>query len=197
MKLKLLLWPLLACTCLAAACDDDDNALTADPSGTISLRMRNDKNNPTVLNGPCYYFACENKDGNLAPYYNETDDTEWLQITDENNFVGRNTACIGSVNGLADITTVPETGWYTKMAVEPGCGYVLSYERQSIYYSPDGETHYGAVDENGKWHEEAQTVTYYRLYVEEWLTDPEGGIIGALVKYQPLWQRRILPAQTL
>ena len=87
-------------------------------------------------------------------------------ISPENNFkavdhYGYQTsyiASIGTVAGLGNITAIPLTGWSHEMAVNPGKGYVQYNER---------------------------TGKFYRMYVTEWMNLAlEGGICGAVVKYQ-------------
>lgn len=89
-------------------------------------------------------------------------------ISPENNFRAKEyysgkerfsyIASIGAVAGLGNITAIPLTGWAQEMAVNPGKGYVQYNER---------------------------TGKFYRMYVTEWMTLAlEGGICGAVVKYQ-------------
>lgn len=69
-------------------------------------------------------------------------------------------ACIGEVKGLGNVSYIPKYGWSTQVRVTPGSGYVV--------YRANGGT-------EGK---------FYRIYVERYITDTNGGIIGADIKYQ-------------
>ena len=82
------------------------------------------------------------------------------------NFMGDNRtgqtlfACIGEVKGLGNVSYIPKYGWNHQMRVTPGSGYV-------VYRANEGT--------EGK---------FYRIYVERYITDTNGGIIGADIKYQ-------------
>lgn len=82
------------------------------------------------------------------------------------NFMGDNRtgqtlfACIGEVKGLGNVSYIPKYGWNYQMRVTPGSGYV-------VYRANEGT--------EGK---------FYRIYVERYITDTNGGIIGADIKYQ-------------
>lgn len=84
----------------------DPGKPTADPTGTVVLRMRND--NETLL-------------GEMI-------------VSPDNNFHCKRgmIASIGSVAGLGNITDIPLTGWSTDVAVTPGNGYV--YYDGNRYY---------------------------------------------------------------
>ena len=96
-----------------------------------------------------------------------------IAMTDDNNFVVRsidqlpycssNLSSIGKVSGLSSIKTAPKSGWDSEMLAQSGYGYVLRYE-----YNAEG----------------FMCNSYTRLYVEEYMTNTAGGIIGARVKYQ-------------
>lgn len=64
---------------------------------------------------------------------------------------------LGEMRGLGDITTIPVDGWSSTVSVLPEHGYVIYF----AYYH-----------------------VFARLYVEKYLTDTSGGIIGAAVKFQ-------------
>lgn len=86
----------------------DPNAPVNDPTGTVVMRMRNDK---------------ETKLGNMI-------------ISSDNNFSceGKNNmiASLGPVSGLGNITDIPLTGWSDNVAVEIGNGYVY-YDGKDYY----------------------------------------------------------------
>lgn len=64
---------------------------------------------------------------------------------------------VGSVKGLGNVANIPITGWASAVAVFPGNGYVA----------------YDIV-----------TKRFYRIYVNGYIVNTTGGIIGAEVKYQ-------------
>lgn len=66
-------------------------------------------------------------------------------------------ASIGAVKGLGNVADIPTAGWAEKVAVIPGSGYV-------------------AYDDYRK--------KFYRIYVNDYLSNTMGGIIGAEIKYQ-------------
>lgn len=109
-----------------------------DPEGTINVSMRNGEESEATKIGAHFFIDYDN---NFSSY----------------NY-GCSFACVGKVNGLGNITGIPNNGWATKVAVEPGNGYVVRYLFNSCYY--------------------------YRLYVEDYILNTSGGIIGAKVKYQ-------------
>lgn len=144
------LYLILFTVCLLHSCGKDEvgsdgesviKGNVPDPDGTISVSMRNgDKGDATFIDN-CFYIG---QDNNFSPrYYN-------CSFT-----------CVGKVNGLGNITGIPEKGWSDKIAVEPGNGYVINYR--------------GLVDE--------PVNKYYSLYVSDYITSTYGGIIGANVKY--------------
>lgn len=84
--------------------DDDEpnlpnpNEVIPDPSGTISISMRN--NNQTSLDG--------------------------LQIGADNNFHGAGWmfSDLGKMNGIGNLKNIPENGWASRVSVNPGHGYI-------------------------------------------------------------------------
>lgn len=127
------------------ACGDDDDPndpgnSVPDPEGTVALRMRNENNGETWL-----------REGDFRIY-----------IDDGNNFVDDYGSSVqfvnlGSMKGLGNITKIPTSGWASKVAVNPGCGYVAKRENY-----------------------------YIRIYVVDYVTSAEvtNGVIGYNVKYQ-------------
>lgn len=144
------LYLILFTVCLLHSCGKDEvgsdgesviKGNVPDPDGTISVSMRNGDNGNATFIDNCFYIG---QDNNFSPrYYN-------CSFT-----------CVGKVNGLGNITGIPEKGWSDKIAVEPGNGYVINYK--------------GLVDE--------PVNKYYSLYVSDYITSTSGGIIGANVKY--------------
>lgn len=117
------------------------STLIPDPEGTIIKSLLNENNGKTKLN-------VGSGDG-------------YLYIDAANNFYGwrANVCCIGQVNGLAAITSVPENGWGNTSAL-PGYGYIA--------FAPNPYT--GKTD-------------YIRIYVVEYIRSGEK-ITGVIVKYQ-------------
>lgn len=152
----------MAMTFSLSACGDDDDDVNAagsasnpqspaDPEGTITMNMRyNDGYN--ILYLPGFYS-----------YYYEN-----LFINSANNFkcISCEISCVGKVNGLAAVKSVPQSGWTNETSVVPGYGYVI---RGS---SSTGQYDKGIYD------------VYARLYVVDYL---ESGNLGAIIKYQSPW----------
>ncbi len=89
---------------------------------------------------------------------NGSTDIDNLYIQDD-NFYGASyhVVSMGAVKGLGNVSYIPVTGWEKSVAVVPGDGYVA--------YSPTFKR-------------------FYRIYVSDFITGTDGGIIGANVKYQ-------------
>lgn len=88
----------------------------------------------------------------------------WVVVNESNNFstVNGEIASVGKVKGLSGIKSLPKSGWTNQAAIVPGNGYVAmdSYNNQ---------------------------VAYARFYVVDFITSTDGGILGAIVKYQRGW----------
>lgn len=102
-----------------------------------------------------------------------------IKIQQDNNFIIYNThrmadiVSMGKAYGLLDVDIVPNAGWSKVVAVLPNYGYLIR------------EYNYGHF-------------TYIRLYVEDYIIDTTGGIIGACVKYQyPFYPDNTLCLDTL
>lgn len=98
----------------------------------------------------------------------------WFYITESNNFGGLADLYVdcqfvdyGAVRGLGNVVSIPKSGWAYQVAVIPGHGYVMRLKDRSDHVYVVGEE-------------------YVRLYVVEELVgaNTNGGIIGAVVKYQ-------------
>ena len=85
---------------------DNPGASVSDPAGTVTLKMRNADNGKTYL-----------------------DD---ILIDTGNNFTGARFVDVGPVAGLGNITSIPKVGWTSRVAVNPGHGYV-AYSNGSFY----------------------------------------------------------------
>lgn len=80
---------------------------------------------------------------------------------------GGEAADMGPVNGLADVTTKPSSGYSGQTTVQKGHGYVVRYRESRDMTNA------------------AVPYRYSRFYVENWLTNAvTGGITGAIVKVQ-------------
>ena len=144
-----------------SACGDDDDDVNAagtasnpqspaDPEGTITMNMRYNGMNTLYL--PGFY----------------TDYGDNLFINSANNFECRwcKISCVGKVNGLAAVKSVPQSGWTNQTSIVPGYGYVIRGYSSTEQYSK------GIYD------------VYARLYVVDYL---ESGNLGAIIKYQSPW----------
>lgn len=83
-------------------------------------------------------------------------------IGSDNNFKGSYCyfVSLGAVKGLGNVSYIPTSGWADQVAVIPGNGYVVC--RYNYWSKP----------------------TFYRVYVNSNITDVNGGVLGAEVKYQ-------------
>jgi hypothetical protein len=81
--------------------DEIDNPVIPDPEGTVSLDMSN---------------PLEKIDGRI--------------YLEEGNFNGALFATLGKIRGLGDVTTIPKTGWVSKIAAIEGHGYIAYYNNQ-------------------------------------------------------------------
>lgn len=98
----------VSCSKSDAVDPNDPNAQLPDPSGTITLSMRNANSGTTYL-----------ADSNI--YIDKAD-----------NFTGATFVSLGPVRGLGNVNYIPKTGWVSKIAVVPGEGYV-AYSNGTFY----------------------------------------------------------------
>lgn len=89
-----------------------------------------------------------------------------IQISSAYNFKGYEYNCsfvsLGKMKGLGNVTAIPQDGWNSSVAVNPGDGYVVRCKE-----------YYGA----------AQYI-YARLYVVSEIAGTSGGVIGYTIKCQ-------------
>lgn len=89
-----------------------------------------------------------------------------IQISSAYNFKGYEYNCsfvsLGKMKGLGNVTAIPQDGWNSSVAVNPGDGYVVRCKE-----------YYGA----------AQYI-YARLYVVSAIAGTSGGVIGYTIKCQ-------------
>lgn len=95
-----------------------------------------------------------------------------IAIGDDNNFYFKGYfptnlwfADLGEMAGLGNITSIPMSSWASEVQVIPGHGYV------AILATHDANQEFRPED-------------IYRIYVIDYITSINGGIIGAHIKYQ-------------
>jgi len=159
------------------SCNKEDDY---DDSVGIEVRMRNydygnDEVEVFVIDsiGITYFGGDPNVPGSYD-YKRYYPDRFYLKINESNNFCIRSElysmgncasiTCVGSVKGLGNIKTIPSSGWANEVAVQPGYGYVIT-----------GSNGYSNKSHNA------------RVYVKDWIVSTDGGIIGAIIKYQSEW----------
>ena len=98
----------VSCSKSDAVDPNDPNAQLPDPSGTITLSMRNANSGTT-------YLADTN-----------------IYIDKADNFTGATFVSLGPVRGLGNVNYIPKTGWVSTVAVVPGEGYV-AYSNGTFY----------------------------------------------------------------
>lgn len=127
------------------------------------------------------FVSCEKDDGSEGiefrmRNYSNGGDGIWLlnsvalEISSSNNFYLYNElynigeiSCVGSVSSLGRIKKIPESGWVREISVNPEKGYIIRCKVNGIY-------------------------NYARVYVEDWIEGTNGGIIGAVIRYQDNWK---------
>lgn len=87
-----------------------------------------------------------------------------IKINSAYNFEGGEFVSLGKMKGLGNVTAIPQDGWNSYVAVNPGEGYVV---RRINYYNYSGEQY-----------------SYARLYVVSAIAGTSGGIIGYTIKCQ-------------
>ena len=94
--------------------------------------------------------------------YKNGDGGPSIYIDEANNFKGSAGFCDVGRKKLNSVKSVPTNGWAGSVAVTPGHSYVIRFGYEDSQYSP---------------------LTYYKLYVVDYIESTGGGIIGAEVKY--------------
>ena len=127
---------------------DDPPTPTPDPEGTITVSVRNASNGNTSV--PLY--SGEFVHGGVS-----------FGIDNGNNFHSGSAwrfASVGQVQGLGNVTKIPNSGWSQKCTVIPGYGYLAV----CAYFN---------------------RMTFVRIYVDrEIIGAGSGGVIGYVIKYQ-------------
>ena len=180
---------MFAIVCIGfASCSSDDDSEKSnsigdqDPEGTVVVNIRNESSggydNLHFDMGPSYTYTST---------YNGTTKTEiitpiaHLYMTPSNNLGGEEIVSVGRVNGLGSINKIPDSGWSTQVALNPGNGYIIrrKYEISGIWDSKKGSY--------GEWIYEYSDYYYSRIYCVEFLTSYDL-IAGATLKYQGNWK---------
>lgn len=139
-----------------------------DVEDAITVRMRNSANGNTYL----YMPATNNNvklriDGSNNFWMDESD--ERVVEDDEVHYLWwyAEICSVGKVGDLSDIDRIPNdnAGWTSKMAVQPGRGYVVRARRKNADLS-------------------YTSYKYMRLRVDSWIDGTNNGILGAVVTYQ-------------
>ena len=142
---------------LFSSCSKDDDAENG------SEVINPDKNVPDP-NGTITLNIMVGDDDNKSVYIN---DFGTIQINSAYNFVGGGSDCsfvsLGKMQGLGNVTVIPQYGWNASIAVNPGDGYVARYHYSDYYYSRNN---------------------YARLYVVSEIVGTAGNVIGYTVKCQ-------------
>ena len=144
------------------SCEKDDG------SEGIEIRMRNTGNREDCL--PILWMDSAYYDGYNGYIYYGGSDVD-LGISEYNNFYVSSRrshcsiTCVGSVSNIRRINRIPESGWASAVSVKPGNGYIICHKNQ------DGDRY-----------------RYARVYVEDWIESTDGGIIGAVIRYQDNWK---------
>lgn len=115
-----------------------------DPKGTITLNMMvGDDNDKSV----------------------SINDFGTIKINSAYNFEGSSCSFVslGKMKGLGNVTAIPQDGWNSYVAVNPGEGYVVRHEIYDSY---------------------SYQYSYARLYVVSAIAGTSGGVIGYTIKCQ-------------
>lgn len=143
---------------LFSSCSKDDDAEN-DNSGPV---INPDKNIPDPKGTITMNMMVGDDEGKRV----SIKDFGTIQISSAYNFKGYEYNCsfvsLGKMKGLGNVTAIPQDGWNSSVAVNPGDGYVVRCKE-----------YYGA----------AQYI-YARLYVVSEIAGTSGGVIGYTIKCQ-------------
>lgn len=141
-----------------SSCSKDDDAEN-DDSGPV---INPDKNIPDPKGTITMNMMVGDDEGKRV----SIKDFGTIQISSAYNFKGYEYNCsfvsLGKMKGLGNVTAIPQDGWNSSVAVNPGDGYVVRCKE-----------YYGA----------AQYI-YARLYVVSEIAGTSGGVIGYTIKCQ-------------
>lgn len=137
---------------LFSSCSKDDDAEN-DNGGVV---INPDKNIPDPK-GTITMNMMVGDDGNSVTIK----DFGTIKINSAYNFTGGSCSFVslGKIKGLGNVTAIPQDGWNSSVAVNPGDGYVVGY------------MDYGLI-------------RYARLYVVSEIAGTSGGVIGYTIKCQ-------------
>lgn len=148
-----------------ASCTDDENGGSGsggfsanDPEGTVIVNMLFEETTLVLIDfGPHQGEAARVKLDNAANFCRYSGNP--VEIVN-----------VGNVAGIGAITEndIERSGYSTKCVAMLGHGYIF---RVPPYDSSPNYTYLG----------------YVRLYVDNWIKNSSGGIIGAVIKYQDNW----------
>lgn len=135
-----------------SSCSKDDDAEN-DNGGVV---INPDKNIPDPK-GTITMNMMVGDDGNSVTIK----DFGTIKINSAYNFTGGSCSFVslGKIKGLGNVTAIPQDGWNSSVAVNPGDGYVVGY------------MDYGLI-------------RYARLYVVSEIAGTSGGVIGYTIKCQ-------------
>lgn len=143
--------------------DDPDDPTPVTPSGP------NAQPNPdTPLPDPAGTVEVNLLIGENGFYVAELGGRLYLKAGNNLYYSDGHIICVDAVNSLANISTLPGSGWAAETAAKAGCGYVL---RKNCYDYTNEQWGY----------------KYCRLYVQSYI-EGVGGIAGVVVKYQSPWE---------
>jgi hypothetical protein len=153
-----------------------ENTVVADPEGTITVSI-NDGNNMFIYEGvaskpynqyPYLIIALAITTSTLNTNFAMTACPDGGNPHGENFYnTGGEAANVGAVEGLGEVTDIPNSGYSTRCIFEKGHGYVVRYKKSYDQSDPDLPYFYG------------------RFYVVDWLiSSTTDGVIGVIIKYQ-------------
>jgi len=135
-----------------SSCSKDDDAEN-DNSGPV---INPDKNIPDPKGTITMNMMVGAKDNSVS-----IRDLGTIQINNAYNFKGDGCSFVslGKIKGLGNVTAIPQDGWNSSVAVNPGEGYVVGYMDYDL-------------------------IRYARLYVVSEIAGTSGGVIGYTIKCQ-------------
>lgn len=135
-----------------SSCSKDDDAEN-DNGGVV---INPDKNIPDPKGTITMNMMVGAKDNSVS-----IRDLGTIQINNAYNFKGDGCSFVslGKIKGLGNVTAIPQDGWNSSVAVNPGEGYVVGYMDYDL-------------------------IRYARLYVVSEIAGTSGGVIGYTIKCQ-------------
>ncbi len=162
---RLLFCLLTIITVFVLSCTKKDTQDTSvpDPAGTITTNLSVTSDLILCQTGPTHYGT-----GTIRLGMNVPAVTDWIYFNDGyNNSMNKGeTADIGQVHGLGNVTEKPTAGFTFNAALIKGEGYVIRYKEDINYANSTLPYSYG------------------RFYVVDYQLDALGEIMGVTIKYQ-------------